>query len=66
MSYCKENPRYNVVSIRITDEEKAALELFMKASNKSASHLLREALQMYLPQQMGLLTTDNYLQRSEP
>jgi hypothetical protein len=43
----KENPRYNVVSLRITDAEKAALDEIMQRSRKSLSMVMREAIILY-------------------
>jgi predicted DNA-binding protein len=43
----KENPRYNVVSLRITDAEKAALDEVSQRTSKSLSKLLREAVMQY-------------------
>jgi len=50
MGKYKEHPKYNVVSIRITDDEKTALEDLMRQCNKRISLLMREAIQMYIPQ----------------
>lgn len=44
MGNMKENPRYNVVSIRLNDEEREALQDVCKETNKSASTLLREVM----------------------
>ena len=43
----KENPRYNVVSLRITDAEKAALDEVMRRTRKSLSVVMREAILLY-------------------
>ena len=43
----KENPRYNVVSLRVTDEEKAALDEVTKCTRKSLSMVMREAILLY-------------------
>jgi predicted DNA-binding protein len=42
-----EKPKYNVVSMRISDEEKLALEEMMRHSSKNISRLMREAIQLY-------------------
>jgi predicted DNA-binding protein len=47
----KENPRYNVVSLRITDAEKAEMELITRRTSKSISKLMREAIELYIPYQ---------------
>ena len=46
MGKMRENPRYNVISMRISDEERSALEQLMYATNKSVSQLMREAMEM--------------------
>ena len=43
----KDNPRYNVVSLRITDEEKAALDEVTRRTRKSLSRVMREAILLY-------------------
>ena len=43
----KEYPRYNVVSLRITDAEKAALDEIMRRTRKSLSMVMREAILLY-------------------
>ena len=47
MPNSKLNPRYNVVSLRITDEEKAALDEVTRRTHKSLSMVVREAIQLY-------------------
>lgn len=56
MGKYKESPRYNVVSIRVNDQEKAAMNEYMRHSHKSISTLLRDAIQIYISQP---LRTDN-------
>lgn len=43
MPRIKENPRYNVVSMRISEEELRHLENLMQKSQLSVSHIMREA-----------------------
>jgi predicted DNA-binding protein len=43
----KDNPRYNVVSLRVTDEEKAVLEEVTRRTRKSISIVMREAILLY-------------------
>ena len=45
----KESPKYNVLSIRVTDEEKALMDEIKQNTRKSISTLLREAMLMYSP-----------------
>ena len=47
MSNSKDNPRYNVVSLRVTDQEKAALEEVTRRTRKSISVVMREAINLY-------------------
>jgi len=58
MGKSKENPKYNVVSMRISDEEKLALEEMIRRSSKSISGLMREAILLYSP-------TVNHTRRAE-
>jgi len=44
MGRMKERPRYNVISMRISDEEKEALEQVTRMTRKSVSDLMREAM----------------------
>jgi predicted DNA-binding protein len=50
MGKYKENAKYNVVSMRVSEEEKLALEELMRKSSKTISGLMREAIQLYTPQ----------------
>ena len=50
MGKYKKQPKYNVVSMRVSNEEKLALEEMMLRSRKSISGLMREAIQLYTPQ----------------
>lgn len=50
MAKYKKNPKYNVLSLRITDEEKAFMDAMKKSTRKSMSMLLREVMQQYTPQ----------------
>jgi predicted DNA-binding protein len=43
----KDNPRYNVVSLRVTDEEKATLEEITRRTRKNLSGVMREAISLY-------------------
>jgi predicted transcriptional regulator len=47
MGKYKENPKYKVLSIRLTDEEKAFMDKMMRDTNKSVSMLMREAMHSY-------------------
>jgi predicted transcriptional regulator len=49
MRRLKPNPRRYVVSIRVSAEEKTALEEMTRGSSMSISNLMREALQHYVP-----------------
>jgi predicted DNA-binding protein len=45
----KKKPKYNVVSMRISDEEKQVLEELTRHSCKSISGVMREAMLLYSP-----------------
>jgi predicted transcriptional regulator len=44
MGKYKENPKYNVVSIRVSDEERKIIRRLAESCNTSTTHLLREVL----------------------
>ncbi len=52
MGRMRENPRYNVISMRISDEERETLEVLMEHSHKSVSDIMREAREL-LKSQLG-------------
>ncbi|MFZ2949301.1 MAG: ribbon-helix-helix domain-containing protein [Desulfuromonadaceae bacterium] len=47
MGKYKESPKYNVLSIRITDDEKAVIDEMIRDTRKSVSMLMREAMLQY-------------------
>jgi predicted transcriptional regulator len=47
MGKSKENPKHTVVSLRISEDEKRALEEISRKSHTSISDLMREAMQLY-------------------
>ena len=49
MGKCKANPRYNVLSIRVSDEEKALLEELTQRDRTNITNLMREAIRSYIP-----------------
>ena len=46
MGRMRENPRYNVISMRISDAERETLEQIMDTTNKSVSDTMREAMEL--------------------
>ena len=46
MGRMRENPRYNVISMRISDEERDTLEQLMNTTHKSVSDIMREAMEL--------------------
>ena len=46
MGRMRENPRYNVISMRISDEERETLEQLVQTTHKSVSDIMREAMEM--------------------
>ena len=59
MGKYKKDPKYNVLSIRITDEEKAFMDAMKRSTRKSISMLLREAMDQYTPQLKGAFKQGN-------
>lgn len=47
MGKMRENPRYNVISMRISDEERVELESLMSMTDKSVSDIMREAMMLF-------------------
>lgn len=47
MGRMRENPRYNVVSMRISDEEREILQEIMDTTHKSVSDIMREAMTLF-------------------
>jgi len=47
MGRMRENPRYNVISMRISDEEREHLENLMQKTHKSVSDIMREAMEYF-------------------
>lgn len=50
MGRMRENPRYNVISMRISDEERETLQQIMDATNKSVSDIMRDAMALFKTQ----------------
>ncbi len=44
MGRMRENPRYNVISMRISDDEREQLESLVRRTHKSVSDIMREAM----------------------
>ncbi|MBV5338323.1 MAG: ribbon-helix-helix protein, CopG family [Deltaproteobacteria bacterium] len=42
-----ENPRYNVISMRVSDQERDHLENLVKTTHKSVSDIMREAMEYF-------------------
>jgi hypothetical protein len=49
MGKYSKKPRYNVVSIRVSDEEKAILDEISRHDRTNISNLMREAFRSYMP-----------------
>lgn len=47
MGRIKQQPRYNVISMRISEEELKHLEYLMEKTHKSVSHIMRDAMELY-------------------
>ena len=50
MGKYKEKAKYNVVSMRVSDDEKRTIEEMMRLSSMTISKLMRAAIQYYNPQ----------------
>ncbi|MDD2850537.1 MAG: ribbon-helix-helix protein, CopG family [Desulfuromonadaceae bacterium] len=48
MGKYKDNPKYNILSIRVTDEQKAQLDEMKRHTQKSTSMLMNEAMYLLL------------------
>ena len=53
MAKHKEKPRYHIVSVRVSEEEREIIERISRESNKNVSDLMREALQIMSPLQIS-------------
>ena len=47
MGKMRVNPRYNVISMRISDEERNHLDNLMNKTHKSVSDVMREAMDYF-------------------
>lgn len=47
MGRMRENPRYNVISMRISDDERVELENLVSVTDKSVSDIMREAMLLF-------------------
>ncbi|HET6420739.1 MAG TPA: ribbon-helix-helix protein, CopG family [Geobacteraceae bacterium] len=47
MGRMRENPRYNVISMRISDEEREILQEIIDSTHKSVSDIMREAMILF-------------------
>jgi predicted DNA-binding protein len=47
MGRMREHPRYNVISMRISDEERETLNEIMETTQKSMSEIMREAMELF-------------------
>jgi hypothetical protein len=47
MGRMRENPRYNVISMRISDEEREHLENIIGQTQRSISDIMREAMEYF-------------------
>lgn len=54
MGKYKEHPKYNVVSIRVSDEEKALLDAITRRDRTNITNLMREAIRSYIPHLVAL------------
>jgi hypothetical protein len=50
MGRMSENPRYNVISMRISDDERECLQEIMSTTRMSVSDIMREAMELFRSQ----------------
>ncbi len=46
MGAAKDHPRYNVVSLRVSDKDREALDDYARKTRRSVSELMREAMEL--------------------
>lgn len=51
MARMKENPRYNIISMRISEGERKQLLALVKTTHQSVSDLMREAIKYFAASQ---------------
>ncbi|MBU5614475.1 ribbon-helix-helix protein, CopG family [Geomonas azotofigens] len=44
-----DNPKYHIVSVRVSEEDHENLNMLCRQSQKTISDLMREALQIWIP-----------------
>ena len=66
MEVTRDDPRYNVVSVRVTDEERSFLEEQARIGGKTVSTLLREVLILWRSESWECLLGEKELQRALP
>ncbi|MBJ6799801.1 ribbon-helix-helix domain-containing protein [Geomonas propionica] len=44
-----DNPKYHIVSVRVSEEDHENLHMLSRQSQKTISDLMREALQIWIP-----------------
>ena len=49
MGNYKVHPKYNIISIRVSDEEKAMYDEIKRHTRKNMTMIIREAMQLYYP-----------------
>lgn len=58
MGAIKGTPRYNVVSLRISNEEREVLDDFARQTSRNVSQLMREAMELLLHRMDGCESPD--------
>ena len=54
MGKYKDSPKYNVVSIRVSDEEKEFLDSISRRDRTTITNLMRDAMLSYFPHLISL------------
>lgn len=47
MGKCKKTPRYNVISIRVSDDERTRLQRLASKTNLNISDMMRQAMEAF-------------------
>jgi hypothetical protein len=66
MEVTRQDPRYNVVSVRVTDEERLFLEEQARVGGKTVSVLLREVLILWRSESWERVLGEKELRRALP
>lgn len=55
MGKYKEHPKYNILTVRVTNEQKALFDEIKRHTNKNTSVLMSEAMQYYFQRESSTI-----------